>query len=447
MRKLPLVEGGALTAVRRGAAFSYGACKPGLCAVSCNKRRSSLETSFALAVVMVVALVVMMGSIAWQVPELGASGIVVDFDAFYIVGQMIREGALVEAYDPEILQARQSALAGRDIFMPWTYPPQFDLVVSALPFASRGVSYLVFTGLTLVLFLVALRSVAELWFAGALFLTFPALMIAVLCGQSGLLIAGLVGAFSLMARRGQAGAGLPLGLMVLKPHLGVALGFLALMTRQWAMLGLATAVVVVSSLGAGMLFGAEIWPAFLTATRSASANMADGLYPLFRMTSVYALLSSFGLDAGLAFAVHGLCALAALATVTWAVRQGWSRACCLGVSALATLMISPYNYDYDMPILAIGFALLAPVLSRHACGGEKILLWVGSWICTGWGWLAAQLFQEEETFARSRDLPSLGAAGLLLVFILVWRILLRAARDTASPKAGSDWHRVETAGG
>lgn len=87
--------------------------------------------------------------VAILLPDVGTSGDLVDFDAYYIVGQMFWDGRIAEAYNSATMAAIQHEFVGHDGFMPWTYPPQFNLVVLIFPALSRGIAYALFTGFTL----------------------------------------------------------------------------------------------------------------------------------------------------------------------------------------------------------------------------------------------------------------------------------------------------------
>ena len=97
---------------------------------------------------------------ALLLPEVGARQVLVDFDAFYIVGELFHEGRIAEAYSSEVMAEIQRALVGHEGFMPWTYPPQFDLIALLLPALPRGISYAVFTGATLAAYLYVLHRIA-----------------------------------------------------------------------------------------------------------------------------------------------------------------------------------------------------------------------------------------------------------------------------------------------
>src|SRR3954447_7837945 len=59
----------------------------------------------------------------------------IDFDAFYIAAQRVWLGDIDQSSQFLKYAAMQrQANPGGGIFMPWTYPPQFDLVIAPLAF-------------------------------------------------------------------------------------------------------------------------------------------------------------------------------------------------------------------------------------------------------------------------------------------------------------------------
>lgn len=363
-------------------------------------------------------------------PTVGASGNLVDFDAFYIVGQLVTEGRAAEAYDPALMSAIQQQWLDHDGFMPWTYPPPFDLLTAALPLLPRGLSYALFIGLTLAVYLALLARLAGSSMMELLIALLPTLFVAIASGQNSFLTGALMAGCALLTLANRAEEGLPLGLLVIKPHLGIGLGLHALFTRRWGALGIALGVALVLSAAATLVMGPGIWPAFRGAIRAAGELLAVDFYPIFRMPSVYALLFSLGLPAGAALVGQGLAALLASAAVAFAVLRHLPPRWSLAVACFSSALMSPYFYDYDMTIVGVGVALIVGDLLARSTLGERRLLLVLGWTAGGWG-LACEIATNgldwEARTALTQALPSMGAVAYLLLLALIARILSRPA--------------------
>ncbi|WP_160310476.1 glycosyltransferase family 87 protein [Microvirga vignae] len=356
----------------------------------------------------------------------------VDFDVFHIVAQMVWRGEIEQAYHFATMLEAQRAASGTESFMPWTYPPQFDLIIAPLAFLPRGLAYGLFTAVTLVAYLATLRRIAGEHLPLTLIVLFPAIAITIACGQNGFLTGTLIGLTCLGLQSNRRLAGLTLGLMVIKPHLAIAFATYTLLSRRWGMAALAGSVVIATSILATILFGMDIWAAVLAGAKEARVYLEHGMYPLFRMVSIYAALYTLGLPATAAFGAQLLVVAISLAMIVYAVYHRMQLRQVLGLTAIASLLISPYAYDYDLPIYGIGFALLVPDLLRLAKENERLTLY-GLTLVTG-------LFGLVETFrletlygshaaeAIIAGRPgSLSIAGLTLAALLglCWYILRR----------------------
>jgi hypothetical protein len=97
----------------------------------------------------------------------------------------------------------------------------------------------------------------------------------------------------------------------------------------------------------------------------------------------------------------------------------------LGVTALVSLLISPYAYDYDLPIVAIGVGLLLPDLIRLGVNRERLAIYCLILFTSGFG--LAQAFRiggKEIPFGQEMPL-SLAGLSLLAIVSLTWGILRR----------------------
>jgi len=355
-----------------------------------------------------------------------------DFDAFHIVAQRIWLGDLDQVYHfKALLKMQMDAAGGATGFMPWTYPPQYGLLLAPLAFLHVGVGYLLFTTATLAVYLVTLRAIAGANFAQVLVILFPAIAITIGCGQNGFLTGALIGLVCLNVEWRQLLAGLALGAMVIKPHLAIAVSLYLLATRRWIALGTAAAVVLGSSLLCTLLFGWQIWTAWLGAIRESASYLEQGFYPLFRMISAYAALYKAGFPAGAAFWGQASVAALALFAVLLGAARGVSPTFAVGIAAMMSVMISPYAYDYDLPMLGIGLALILPDLARMARPGERsviygLILLAGAYGLVQSARLAVQFGQKADP--NQHFAPALGGFALIALLVLLLRLLWRGTQ-------------------
>lgn len=383
-----------------------------------------------LTALLIALFFLAIGQSAAMLPTLGARGTLVDFDAFYMVGQMVLEGRAPQAHDMAVMAEIQRALVGHQGFMPWTYPPQFDLLVGALPLLPRGTAFVLFTGLTLGLYLLILARLAEGRLLAVLIALAPPIYVTATIGQNAFLIGALMGGFCLASRSGRSWAGLPLGLLVIKPHLGAGLGIHALAQGRWRIFLIALVLALVLSVVATLALGIAVWPAFLAGVDQARAALATEFYPLFRMTSLYAALHTLGVAPPVALAVQVAVGLAASGAIVVAVRRGLPVHRTLALACFASLLVSPYLYDYDMTILGVGLALILGDLEARTSWLERLLMLALIWVAGGWGMihaLASAGLPWEERAANARATLSYGAFAYLLVLALLARVLQRPA--------------------
>lgn len=355
-----------------------------------------------------------------------------DFSAFHIVAQRVWLGDLDLTYQFAAFTKMQIAAAGGPTgVMPWTYPPQFDLLLAPFAGLPGWAAYLVFTTVTLIAYLITLRAVAGNNFALVLVVFFPSIAITISIGQNGLLTGALIGLICINAERRPVLSGLALGIMVIKPHLAIAAGIYMLLTRRWPAVLSAGFVVVASSLICTLAFGPQIWMAWLGSIREAASYLEEGRYQLFRMISAYAALYNAGLPPAGAF--WGQMAMGALAliAVALAVVRGPSPRFALGVVAVASVMISPYAYDYDLPIVAIGLALLLPDLTSQASPRERDAIYALLLLANAYGLLQSARLSAESAQAGGLErtmTPAIGGFALMAVLAMLLWVLLRQAR-------------------
>jgi hypothetical protein len=133
--------------------------------------------------------------------------------------------------------------------------------------------------------------------------------------------------------------------------------------------------------------------------------------------------------------------MAALAVVWLAIRRGFAPRHALGLTAIASVLISPYAYDYDLPIFGIGIALLLADILRLGTERERLAIYGLSIITGVFGMAQASRFSAEYGSNMSLEMirDALSVAGLALVAILglTWRILIRDYESRAPVTVGN----------
>jgi hypothetical protein len=235
-------------------------------------------------------------------------------------------------------------------------------------------------------------------------------------GQNGFLSAALIAGVLLQLETRPVLAGLLLGLMTYKPHLGLLFPIALAFGGYWRSFLAAAAATLVILILSWMLTPGSL-AAFAGHMGGMSTNFLSlGVAGFYKQQSLYGLLRTLGVGDHAAFGAQGVLLLAMAAFVAWLWRSGQSLALkCAGLVA-ASLLATPYLYFYDLPILSVAVAFLwrARAFSR----GETALL------------LAAQLVMAAIMVANA----PLGLAGSVAMLIAVAGRLSSGSAFKAAPQ-------------
>jgi alpha-1,2-mannosyltransferase len=285
-----------------------------------------------------------------------------DFISYWAAGKLGLAGQAPLAYDfnaHRAVELQATMVAG----IPFGYPPAFLVIAAPFALFPYPVAAVAWVILTWAAYAVAVRLWAPraFWLAMAM----PPLLINAITGQAGFLIAALfIAGVALLPKRPLLG-GILLGLIIIKPQLGIVIPFALAAGREWrAFLGAAISAAALLLLGL-LLFGPASYQAWLGNAGLFSSVVADGLAGWQRMASVYSALRFDGLGAAPAWVAQGLVALAAVAAcgLLWHRKVEWGARA--GALAAATALASPYLFGYDTLLLIVPFAWLL-TRGRHA---------------------------------------------------------------------------------
>ena len=271
------------------------------------------------------------------------------------------------------------------------YPPPYYALIAPLAWldyrdAARlwiALQVLAFAGAATLLVRAHPALAPALWWALPGALLFPPLTTALVSGQkSALWLLVFAGTYACLRRGRRATAGAVFGLLVLKPPLALALGAVMLARREGAFAAGAAATGLALA-GASLVLGVGVWEGWLRAMLEPVAQDRDAL--LARATcwlgfSRLALGSYAGAGVvALTLALDALSLAALIPLWRGPLRPGPRLAVAFAAVVLATALISPHLYAYDLTLLLLVFALVGAALAEgaakaHATGLRRALL-------------------------------------------------------------------------
>lgn len=310
-------------------------------------------------------LVVHVATLVWALIDPGTPASVADkdFANYWMAGQLIREGRVMDLFGPHpVYFAHLTAAFGADFpWHNWSYPPHYLLLVWPLGYLDYEVAMLVFLAATGGLFLVVLHVLAReagpmVWVAAGPFIAHNFWV-----AQNGYISASLgLGALALRDKRPVL-AGVLLGLLTVKPQLGLLFPFLLLAEKRWSMIASAALTTLLLVGASSAIFGVETWKGYFDEVVPYQAFVMRALEGTFlaMMPAFYGALRNWTVAPDVALTLHLLVAIpVALVTIVafFKVADVRYRTALL---VLGTFVVTPYALSYDLGLLVPALALLA----------------------------------------------------------------------------------------
>ena len=310
-----------------------------------------------------------------------------DFTLFWSASKVALGGDFVGVFDQEKMFAVEHQLiqAEKGLY-PWNYPPQYLLVVLPLSLLPYVTAFFVWNLALLAFFLVVVYRWAPSPLTVLVAIAFPATFWNLTHGQNGILVAALLGGALLVLDRRPILAGVLIGLMSFKPHMGLLIPIALLAGRHWTAFASATATTIAFALLSTVVVGLDGWSAFLHSLSAISGYVESGANPWPRMTSLFTGLRMLGVDTAVAYAAQIASAIMAAVIVGWVWSRRGALAMRAAVLAAAIPLATPYAFDYDLAMLAIPMAILAADGYRRGWfSGERevlIVIWLTPLVAT-----------------------------------------------------------------
>ena len=299
-----------------------------------------------------------------------------DFDAFWSAAVLAVQGHPASAYDPAVLSAAEAvgAQAVDGQFLPYMNPPVFLLLCLPLGLLSYVAAMAAFVAATHGGLAVCLRRMLPPAWPLLPALAVPAAMVNGCEGQNGSVSAMAFAGGLLFMERRPVVAGLCLGVLSFKPHLALGVPVALCAARRWRVLaGFAGSVLLLAGSSLALL-GPATWARFFGAAPVMRHVLEHGdSWP--KMQSPFAAVRLLHGSVPLAYAVQALAALLALTALARLARRRAGAGVETAAMVAASLLCTPYLFDYDLACLAVPMAWLA---ARGSLDGwrpwERLLL-------------------------------------------------------------------------
>jgi alpha-1,2-mannosyltransferase len=301
-----------------------------------------------------------------------------DFVNVHTSGTLALQGRLDILYDVDAYRAAQLELFDGGLrFHNYSYPPVtllYTWLFALLPYPVAWLGWLAGTG---ALFAFAARPyLRDAGLPGWIAVLAPAAIVNIWAGHYGFLVGALwLFAWHHLPRRPVL-AGVLIGLIVVKPHLALLAPLVLLWRREWIAF-LAAGVTALALVGLSiLLFGMELWVTYLTSTAGFQAGMVDdvGAFYVVMMPTVAPSLALAGVPTAFSLAIQAVVAVTAIALLLRHMPSDSGEA---GLAtALATFLVLPYAFSYDMTVASIA----GLILLRRAMRSESPLLELIAWL-------------------------------------------------------------------
>lgn len=311
----------------------------------------------------------------WQDGLYGVSKInknlpVWDYVNLWAGGKMVQESRTRDIFSQEKFSGWERSRFGSDLERhEWSYPPTMLLLALPLSKLSLGWSFAIYMAGSILLLAAVMQSLGAGPFRTVLAVTSPAAIINAGFGQNGALTAALlIGGLGLSTRR-PVFAGILLGALCLKPHIGILVPVCLLAARNWRTLlscGLTSILLVVLS---GFTFGWETWELFFSEVRPLMQNILEAkwLHPYqVNAITVFHLARSLGGDLTTSYLCQGI-SIAIAIGICWRLWRNpvLDHQFRVAMTIILTYMSTPYAWTYDLVSVCAVIAWVAALDIRR----------------------------------------------------------------------------------
>lgn len=312
----------------------------------------------------------LLSGVYWQIeyakvmPD-GEIVLATDFLSFWMAAKQVIAGYPAVPYDIGAFIDLQEAYNEPGKFFTFFYPPTYLLLIVPLGFLSSIAAYVVFQSVCAVALAIVLKKIARHWLAIFFVAGTPAGYMTLMNGQNGFLTAFLFGAGLLSLKDGRPVlAGLFIGLLTIKPQLGLLIPFALVASRYWTAFLSAAATTLAFAAASWLALGTETWAAFIEQIPAAQVALTGGYIPIHHFASVFGTIFGAGGAVEMATMVQTALGVALICVVIWIWHGPYDFEVKAAILLAASTLVSPFILVYDLALLSLAIAFLASLRDR-----------------------------------------------------------------------------------
>jgi alpha-1,2-mannosyltransferase len=240
----------------------------------------------------------------------------------------------------------------------WSYPPHLLLFTWPLGLLPYIAAYVVYVTVGLLVYLAVVSDGDRRADHLLLLALAPATIINIWCGQVGFFVAALLVGGLIQLDRRPILAGALFGLLSIKPHLGLLLPLMLVLTRRWRVIAAAATTIAVQYATTTLVFGTKVWTAYLNDAMPVQSRvlLADIDHWMMHVPTAFINARIAGFSVATAIVAQALLASIATAGVAWTFWRRRDPVLSNTLFLTATFAVTPYVFNYDMTTL--GFVIV-----------------------------------------------------------------------------------------
>lgn len=282
-----------------------------------------------------------------------------DYLSFWLAGRQALSGTPEVVYHLDSFSELQFQTSASDTVFAFFYPPTFQLLQIPYAFFSAKIAHITFVATTSIFLWYVLRVILRNGLWAACLVVIPACLNNALHGQNAALTAALYALFLVsIERKKPVLAGIALGILTIKPQLGLLAPIALIASYNWRCFASASITSIFLAGASLLVLGSEVWISFVGQVPIASNVMQNGFVDWEKMISLYSSLRQFGINHTYSSTLQACLGLVCLVCVVFAWHHTKDMTIRAPILIAGTLLTTPFALSYDLTLLIVPCAFL-----------------------------------------------------------------------------------------